>query len=233
MDAVNGDGVLKAAEGSSGGLLFGSDLYFISFLGQPSASTPWTLQFGGHHLAINATIVGEHITLAPSLTGGQPVDYTLNGKAVRQLGSEQDKAYALIGLLDAAQQKQAVLGTKVIDLVLGPGQDGKTIQHEGIKVSALNAAQQTALIELIGERVNMLNDEDAAQKMAEIKGNLGETYFAWYGPITAGSASYWRVQGPTLYMEYSPQQMGGSATNHTHAMFRDPTNDYGVAWTNK
>ena len=69
--------------------------------------------------------------------------------------------------------------------------------------------------------------------MAEIKGNLGETYFAWYGPITAGSASYWRVQGPTLYMEYSPQQMGGSAANHTHAMFRDPTNDYGAAWTSK
>jgi hypothetical protein len=232
MDNVNGDEVLKGQH-SGGNLQFGGDLYYFSILGQPSATTAWMWQFGGHHLAINATIVGEHITLAPSLTGGQPVDYTLNGKTVRQLGSEEDKAYAMVGLLDAAQQKLAVLGTKYIDIVLGPGQDGKTIQPEGIKISALNAAQQTALLELIGERVNMLNDEDAAQKMAEIKAGLADSYFAWYGPITAGSESYWRVQGPTLFMEYSPQSIGGSATEHTHAMFRDPTNDYGVAWTNK
>ena len=234
MDTVNGDEVLKGQGGGGGNLQFGGDLYYFSILGQPSATTAWMWQFGGHHLAINATIVGADITLAPSLTGGQPVDYTLNGKTVRQLGSEEDKAYALVSLLDAAQQKQAVLGTKYIDMVLGPGQDGKTIQPEGIKVSALNAAQQTALLELIGERVNMLNDEDAAQKMAEIKAGLADSYFAWYGPITAGSESYWRVQGPTLFMEYSPQSLGGDAgTEHTHAMFRDPTNDYGVAWTNK
>ena len=39
-----------------GGLLFGSDLYYISFLGQPSVQRPWSLQFGGHHLALNITI---------------------------------------------------------------------------------------------------------------------------------------------------------------------------------
>ncbi len=39
--------------GPGGGLMFGKDLYYISFLGTPSEKTPWILQFGGHHLALN------------------------------------------------------------------------------------------------------------------------------------------------------------------------------------
>ncbi len=35
--------------------MFGSDLYYISFLGKPSTTAPWMLQFGGHHLALNFT----------------------------------------------------------------------------------------------------------------------------------------------------------------------------------
>jgi hypothetical protein len=45
------------------------------------------LQFGGHHLALNVTIVGANGVLTPSLTGAQPTLYTLNGKTVRPLGS--------------------------------------------------------------------------------------------------------------------------------------------------
>jgi hypothetical protein len=30
------------------------------------------LQFGGHHLALNITIVGDRSILTPSLTGAQP-----------------------------------------------------------------------------------------------------------------------------------------------------------------
>jgi hypothetical protein len=52
--------------------LFGSDLYYISSLGKPSTTDPWMLQFGGHHLALNITIVGSQGILTPTLTGAQP-----------------------------------------------------------------------------------------------------------------------------------------------------------------
>jgi hypothetical protein len=32
--------------------------YYLAILGEPSATQPWMIQFGGHHLAINMTIVG-------------------------------------------------------------------------------------------------------------------------------------------------------------------------------
>jgi hypothetical protein len=230
VDTVNADQALK--ESSSGGMLvFGRAEYYLSILGTPSATSPWMVQFGGHHLAINATIVGGDITLAPSLTGAQPASYVLNGATIRPQGIEIDSAFALINALDAGQQAKAVLGAMYIDLVLGPGQDGKVLSPEGIKASELTTEQQALLLKLIAERVEILNLEDAAAQTEKFKANLADTYFSWYGPTTAGSAAYYRITGPTLAIEYSPQGMGGDATNHTHAMFRDPTNDYGKALT--
>src|SRR4029077_9809918 len=119
--------------------------------GTPSAAAPWMLQFGGHHLAINLTMAGARATMAPSLPAAQPATYTIEGRTVRPLGQENDKAFALINALDEAQRKQAVLEYRVADLVLGAGQDGRTIQPEGIRASALSTAQQAMLLELARE----------------------------------------------------------------------------------
>jgi Protein of unknown function (DUF3500) len=225
---IDGDEVLKSTDGG-GRLIFGEAEYFISFVGTPSETTPWTLQFGGHHMALNATVFGKDVVLTPSLTGGQPTKYTLNGVTVQPIIAEVNAASALINSLDATQKKQAIIGSGFIDLVLGPGQDGKTLQPEGIPASSLNATQQQALLDLIAERVGMLNDDDANTKIAEVKANLAKTYFAWAGGTTPGSAAYFRVTSPNILIEYAPQSMGGDATNHTHSMLRDPSNDYGVA----
>ncbi|MFO1064369.1 MAG: DUF3500 domain-containing protein [Pirellulales bacterium] len=67
IDNIEGDEALRQKE-RNGRLVFGRDEYYFSILGKPSTQTPWMWQFGGHHFAINATVVGERITLAPSLT---------------------------------------------------------------------------------------------------------------------------------------------------------------------
>jgi hypothetical protein len=213
------------------GLLFGSDLYFISILGMPSEKNPWLLQFGGHHLALNITIVGERGILTPTLTGAQPALYTLNGKTVRPLGQESDKAVALLNALDESQRKQAILSFRLADLVLGPGQDGKTIQPEGLKASNMNEKQRAMLVDVIAEWAGIVHESAAAARMAELKADINETWFAWSGPTTATPGSnitaYYRIQGPHLVIEYAPQQLGGDPALHVHTMYRDPTNDYG------
>jgi hypothetical protein len=225
---VEGDEVLKATDGGrSGTPMFGRDLFYISILGKPSVKDPWMLQFGGHHLALNITIVGADGILTPSLTAAQPTKYTVDGKTVRPLGAENDKAFALINALDEGQRKQAILNYKVADLVLGPGQDGKTIQPEGLKCSAMNASQQAMLLALAGEWTGIVNEQSAAARMSEIKANLSTTWFAWSGPTTNGMLAYYRIQGPTLVIEYAPQPLGGDPTMHIHTIYRDPTNDYG------
>jgi len=226
---VEADEVLKGNEKNNP--MFGKGLYYISILGKPSEKDPWMIQFGGHHLALNVTIAGEHGVLTPTLTGAQPALYTLNGKTVRPLGQESDKAIALLNALDETQRKQAIIGSRMADLVLGPGQDGKTIQPEGLKASAMNERQRAMLLDVISEWANIVHESAASARMAEIKAGMGETWFAWSGPTTVspGSniAAYYRIQGPNLVIEYAPQRLGGDPSLHVHTMYRDPTNDYG------
>ncbi len=211
--------------------MFGRDLYYISFLGTPSDAQSWMLQFGGHHLALNITIAGERGVLTPTLTGAQPALYTKDGKTVRPLGQESDKAVALLNSLDDNQKKQAILSYHLADLVLGPGQDGKTIQPEGLKASAMNERQRAMLLDVIAEWADIIHESAAAARMAEIKAGLNETWFAWSGPTTASPGTnitaYYRIQGPNLVIEYAPQTLGGDPALHVHTMYRDPTNDYG------
>jgi hypothetical protein len=220
----------EALKQSSGQTIFGRDEYYVSFLGQPSTAEPWMIQFGGHHLGLNITLAGVEGTLAPSHTGAQPAIYEIEGKTVRPLGRETDRAFALLSALDEAQRKQAILGFQMRDLVLGPGRDGQTIEPEGIKGSALTEKQRELLLDLAGEWTGILTEAVAKARMEEMRKNIGETYFAWSGPTEKGSAAYFRIQGPTVIIEYAPQRLGGDATRHIHTIYRDPTNDYGVKW---
>jgi hypothetical protein len=227
------DGAGRGGRGARGGGLpavaFGENEYYLAFLGTPSTTEPWMLQFGGHHLAINLTLGGSQASLTPSLPAAQPATYTIEGRTVRPLGAENDKGFALINALDGEQRSQAVLNYRVADLVLGPGRDGRTIQPEGIRASSLSPSQQTMLLDLIREWAGIMADAYGEPRMAEIRTNLPQTYFAWSGPTTNGSAAYFRIQGPTLVIEYAPQ--GG--VDHIHTIYRDPTNDYGAKFARK
>ena len=226
---MEGDEVNKIKEGNNP--IFGKDLYYLSILGKPSEKDPWMLQFGGHHLALNITIAGQRGVLTPTLTGAQPALYTSDGKTVRPLGQESDKAVALLNALDENQRKQAILSYRLADLVLGPGQDGKTIQPEGLKASAMSDRQRAMLLDLISEWAGIIHESAAAARMAELKADIKNTWFAWSGPTTATPGSnitaYYRIQGPRLVIEYAPQRLGGDPSMHVHTMYRDPTNDYG------
>lgn len=211
---------------ASSAIRFGRGEYYVAVLGTPSATSRWMLQFGGHHLAINVTLNGASSALTPSHTGAQPASFTLDGRSIRPLGNENDKAFALINALSPDVQKQAVLNYEVKATVFGPGLDGKAIQPEGVRVSVFDAAQQAKLLDLVGEWVGILDDGAASARLADIKRQLADTYFAWSGATSNGSPSYFRIQGPTVLIEYAPQ---GGGVDHIHTFYRDPTNDYGVA----
>jgi hypothetical protein len=83
------------------------------------------------------------------------------------------------------------------------------------------------LLEVVREWAGIMSEAYVDQRMAEIRANLPLTYFAWSGPTTNDGTAYFRIQGPTVVIEYAPQ---GDA-DHIHTIYRDPTNDYGVAFT--
>jgi hypothetical protein len=226
VDIMDGDQQLVRGGGRGGRAMFGKDLYYLAIFGKPSDTKAWMVQFGGHHLGVNVTVVGKHFVLTPTHTGAQPALFKRDGKDVRPLGQEADAAFKLVNALDKKQQAQAILAEKPQSrLLLGPGEDGKAIKPEGVKGSALTQKQQAMLLDVIAAWVKIVEPAAAAARMAEIKGKIGETFFAWKGPTAQGSAAYFRVQGPAVVIEYAPQ--GG--TGHIHTVVRNPKDDYGTA----
>ncbi len=201
------------------------------------------LQFGGHHLGLNLTVVGQDNVLTPSFVGVQPSEYTLDEAGdltafepagvlptgtVRPMAEENDLAFELMNGLDAQQQEVAILDYEVSDLVLGPGEDGRVLEPEGIPASEMNADQQALLLDLVRQWAGIGNEGAAEERMSEIEDNLDETYFAWSGPTTNGELIYYRITGPTLHIEFAHEEEpppGGIL--HVHTIYRDPTDEYG------
>ncbi|MEU4564433.1 DUF3500 domain-containing protein [Actinoplanes sp. NPDC023936] len=226
---TTGDGVLKASGGQD--LDFGADHYWIRILGTPSESEIWTIQYGGHHLAVNITLKGDEMTLAPTLWGAQPASYTTSGTTVEPLKGETDEAFAVMDALDDEQQEAAQLDTAITEIVLGAQQDGKTLAEEGVQVSTFSEEQKELLMTLITEWLSTLTPAQAQSKIEEAEDNLDETWFAWSGKTTVGEPVYYRVQGPSLIIEFAHQQGQGAnagGITHIHSIYREPDNDYGA-----
>jgi hypothetical protein len=101
----------------------------------------------------------------------------------------------------------------------------------------MNEKQRTMLLDVISEWAGIIHTSAAAARMAELKTEINETWFAWSGSTSAepgrNITAYYRIQGPHVVIEYAPQPLGGDPSLHVHTMYRDPTNDYGRGLTGK
>ena len=220
VDEWRADDALARESGAGRGPDFGMGFYWIALIGDPSETQPWQWQWGGHHVTLNATVAGPHVSLTPSFIGVQPATFTdASGAAVRPLGDIERDAFALMNWLDADQQRAASLAKRPADVVLGPGEDGKTIAPAGLPAARMSEDQRAALMRLIGHYSGLANDEDAAERMSEIRAGLDQTYFAWNGPTTSGAAVYFRVTGPAVVIEYSAQEAVPVAARNRRATF--------------
>ena len=213
----------------SGVMKYGSEYFYAAFLGEPSTTEPWMFQFGGHHLAINATVFGPNVSFSPMLTGGQPLHIRHDGDDIFIPQRETAAAQAFMNSLREEQREQAVRAEQPINLLLGPGKYGATVAAEGIKGSELTGRQMRLLLDVIAARLGFMNNDDYAEKMKTVVGEIPDTYFGWWGPQGVPGAAYFRVTGPSLVLEYAVQN-GEGTVDHAHSMYRELDNDYGAAW---
>lgn len=208
----------------------GLNVYTVALFGQPSATAPWMLQFGGHHLGLNVTFVGDRTVCAPLHTGILPARFEVEGKVVRALGRENDLAFDLLATFTATQLKTATIDHDVSDLVFGPGHPDVKLSPQGLRGADMTEHQRTTMLSLISEWTGVLNDAHCAQRFDEIRQSLFDTRFAWSGPATHepgyNGEAYFRVHGPSVLIEHAPQRNQGGYKVHVHTVMRDPNNDY-------
>ncbi len=224
------DNYLGTATKQSG--TFGAGNYYLALLGTPSLTGRWELQYGGHHFALaNTYRGGKTAGVTPDFRGAEPnTPVTDHGHTYQPLEQERAAFAALLGSLSAAEQTQARLTTTFRDVLLGPGQDGQfPATRQGVRFSALTAAQQQLALQAIKRYVGDLDPATAAPILARYTAELPATYLAFAGSGTMGKDNdYVRLDGPSLWLEFSGQPSRDfPGTVHPHSVWRDRTTDYG------
>jgi hypothetical protein len=95
----------------------------------------------------------------------------------------------------------------------------------GLPVSKMTPAQRERMLALVDVYVDRLPEELARIERAKIDAaGVEALHFAWAGEDQPRQGHYYRIQGPSLLIEYDNTQGGA---NHVHAVWRDPSADFG------
>jgi len=214
-------------QGASG---FGSLVdYYIAVYGEPSATQPFTVQFGGHHLARNLTYNGGNVSQTPQFVGTEPTRFTADGTTVEPLKAESTAMFAMIDALGDQKASAEITSGTFDDLVMGPGKDtGVFPASEGLLVSELDDDQRKAVTAALSAYVGDLNDAAAAALLAKYESELDKTRIGWANNAGATEEnSYVRIDGPSVWIEFINTRSMSTPNIHFHSVYRDKTNDYG------
>ncbi|MFI1995582.1 DUF3500 domain-containing protein [Actinoplanes sp. NPDC020271] len=218
--------------GGGGGGGYGSGIYFLAFLGTPSATGTWQLHFGGHHLAVNLTYKnGKVAGTTPFFLGVEPTSFTDDdGNTVEALARQSDAIAALADSLTTKQKTAATLTESFSDVLLGPDSDGAfPATKEGVSVKTLSARQKQLVVNAIKPWVSVADNATAQQLLKEYQRDLDKTFVGISG--TTGyhtQGDYLRIDGPGVWIEFVCQDgVVYQGQIHYHTVYRDHTRDYG------
>ena len=220
------DDILNAKAGNG----YGSDLYIIAFLGTPSTTGTWMLQFGGHHYAQNITYnAGAVVSATPSHQGIEPKTWTTSGTTYAPLKTEHDAMAAMLASLTTAQLASAKLSATFSDVSLGPNKDGQfPATKVGVAVSSLTDAQKLLVLAAMKPWTQDVDDATGSAMLKTYENELSGTYIAYSGNAALiNHADYVRIDGPSVWVEFVCQS-GVVYQNeiHYHSVYRDHTRDY-------
>ena len=236
-DIMAGDQYLNDASTSTEDSL---GQYYIAFFGDPSSDSDWAIQFGGHHIGVNATFSDGAITFAPTHLGTQPSEWTNeDGETVSALSNMYDTAFAFYDSLTEEQQAALYQGEELDSMVCAPGSTCDYPTGTGLKGSDLTDEQKELLIDVIANWVGLADEETTETELDAIRATLDDTYINWSGATeydtSTGEGIYFQISGPKVYIEFANQQGSAGADidgvitagwGHIHTIYRDPTNDY-------
>jgi hypothetical protein len=204
--------------------------YHITIFGIPSATTIWGWRFEGHHISFNFSVNKEKLVAGtPGFLGSNPAIVLAGPKKGKEvLKEESDMGFMLLHSLSPEQLQKALIDTAAPkDILTFDKRKALIDTPAGILYTELNPVQQQQfllLIKLYIQRYTKLFAEDRLKDIQ--KAGLENLRFAWAGHTEKeiGKGTYYRVQGPTIIIEYDNTQ---NNANHVHSVVRDLQHDFG------
>ena len=220
---------------------YGPGNYVICFLGTPSTTGKWMLQFGGHHYAGNITFdAGAVVSITPSHQGLEPKTWTnANGTVIAPLADEETAMANMLASFSSTELASAKISGSYSDCLMIPGSTTNTFPSTkvGIQVSSLSSTAQANVLLAMARWVNDLDSTSAAAFMTIYTNELASTYISYASNTSgvSGSASsffttntdYVRIDGPSIWIEFICQTgVVYPSQIHYHSVFRDHSRDY-------
>lgn len=219
------ENVLREVEGRSKDDTYRDPLkYFFTIFGDPGSTEPWGWRIEGHHLALNfSSVNGELAASTPSFNGANPGIVAKTGTAI--LDVEAELGFLLVNSFTPAQLQKARFSEEALpEIVTGNSRAAELLMPRGIFFPDLTEVQKRFLKELLATYINnyQLGFSEKLWKKIERAG-YDKMSFAWAGSLKPGAGHYYRIQGPSLIIEYDNTQ---NNANHPHSVVRDLTNDF-------
>ena len=220
---------------------YGPGYYVICFLGTPSTTGKWMLQFGGHHYAGNITFdAGSVVSITPSHQGVEPKTWTnANGTVIAPLADEETAMANMLASFSSTELASAKISGSYSDCLMVPGSTTNTFPTTkvGIKASSLSSTAQANVLLAMARWVNDMDATSAAAFMTTYTNELANTYVSYASNSSgvSGSASsffttntdYVRIDGPSIWIEFICQTgVVYPSQIHYHTVFRDHSRDY-------
>jgi hypothetical protein len=181
---------------------------------------------------------GKLVSHTPAFFGANPAIVKDNHgvgpkNGARVLAEEEELAFKLLSLLDAAQRKTAIIAEKAPADIRGPvGAQAPKGDPEGIPAAKLNESQVTTLRALLKACAEKMRSECCEADLRAIEdAGIEKVHFAWQGAEKPGIGHYYRLQGPTFLVEFVNVQPDGDGNpaNHIHSVWRDlKDGDFGL-----
>ena len=204
--------------------------YYFSIFGNPATDSIWGWRLEGHHISFNFSAKNNSLVSGtPGFLGTNPA-IVLSGpdKGKYILKDETELGFSLLHSLDAAQLKKTMIDEDApADIITGASRKAMIEKPEGIFYRELNGGQQKIFLQLLSIYIHRYTRLFAMQMMNEIEtAGLNNLHFAWAGSQQPGIGNphYYRIQGPTIVIEYDNTQ---NNANHIHTVIRDLKSDFG------
>jgi len=204
--------------------------YFFTVFGKPGGKHVWGWRLDGHHLSFNFTSDTKKIVAGtPGFMGSNPA-VVLSGpeKGKEILHDETRLGLSLVQSLSEKQLVAAMISANApADILTTDKRVAVITDKKGISYADMTVEQQKALMQLLSLYIQRYTHLFATSMMEDIeKAGTKNLVFSWAGSMEdgPGHAKYYRIQGPTIVIEYDNTQNNG---NHVHTVVRDLKNDFG------
>lgn len=204
------------------------ELYYLSVFGTPSEEGEWGYRIEGHHLALNYTIKdGKIVGATPFMFGSNP-RLVQEGprKGLRNLADIEAPADELALSLTDDQKAKAVVNPVAPEVTTTPNSaQPEPTQPEGISIDRLDTRQRELLLRLV--RAYSVNFPEPIRDdlLHQLDHGAEGLHFGWYGPVDPTRPHAFRIQGPTLLIDFNNTQ---NNTNHIHTYYRSMLGDFGA-----